>query len=74
MMGNPHSGWGGPAGYAAAAAEARAATLALCNASSADYECIFTSGATGKAAALREALVALAYVSLLLWRRYLHGR
>ena len=59
MMGNPHSGWGGPGGYTAVQAEARAATLALCNAAPADYECIFTSGATGEAEVALTAAVAL---------------
>ena len=52
LVSNPHSQ---PAGGAedpdglgsAAAAEARAATLALCNAPPGEYVCVFTSGATG---------------------------
>ena len=52
LFSNPHSQ---PAGGAedpdgpggAAAAEARAATLALCNAPADEYVCVFTSGATG---------------------------
>ena len=52
LFSNPHSQ---PAGGAedpdgpggAAAAEARAATLALCNAPPGEYVCVFTSGATG---------------------------
>ena len=52
LFSNPHSQPNGgaedpdgPGG--AAAAEARAATLALCNAPPGEYVCLFTSGATG---------------------------
>ena len=49
VIGNPHSPWGGPGGYAAVDAEARQATLQLCNAPPGEYVVIFTSGATGTA-------------------------
>ena len=47
---NPHSGhatWDGDPGTIEMEAQARALTLAMCRARSEDYECIFTSGATG---------------------------
>ena len=47
---NPHSGhaaWGSDISAMDCEAEARALTLALCHATAEDYECIFTSGATG---------------------------
>ncbi len=49
VYGNPHSQHGllEGQGSAAAEAEARALTLAMVNASPSDYECVFTSGATG---------------------------
>jgi hypothetical protein len=55
LHGNPHSQAAGGGGEDAggedaggdAVAEARAATLALCNAPPEDYVCVFTSGATG---------------------------
>ncbi len=49
VYGNPHSlqSWAPMEGSAQAVAEARRLTLEMCNASAADYECIFTSGATG---------------------------
>lgn len=49
LFGNPHSqhGWSGNEGSATAVAEARRLTLQMCNAPVGDYECIFTSGATG---------------------------
>lgn len=47
VIGNPHSSWGGPGGFAAADAEARLATLHFCNAPAGEYVVIFTSGATG---------------------------
>ena len=47
MLGNPHSKWGGPAGYSALDAAARQATLDMCGAPPGEYECIFTSGASG---------------------------
>ncbi|KAK9807865.1 hypothetical protein WJX72_011591 [[Myrmecia] bisecta] len=48
MYSNPHSQHAGfgERGSADAEADARAMTLAMCNASPAEYECIFTSGAT----------------------------
>ena len=48
---NPHSQHGVESDLpssAAAESDARALTLAMCNASAEDYECIFTSGATGE--------------------------
>ena len=48
---NPHSGhvaWGDDIRAMECEAEARALTLAMCNAPAEDYECIFTSGATGE--------------------------
>ena len=49
LFGNPHSqhGWSGNEGSAQAVAEARQQTLQMCNAPLGEYECIFTSGATG---------------------------
>ncbi len=49
LFGNPHSqhGWSGNEGSAQAVAEARQLTLEMCNAPLGEYECIFTSGATG---------------------------
>ena len=49
LFGNPHSqhGWSGNEGSAQAVAEARQLTLQMCNAPLGEYECIFTSGATG---------------------------
>ncbi len=47
VLGNPHSKWGGPAGYSALDAAARQATLDMCGALPGEYECVFTSGATG---------------------------
>ena len=50
LYSNPHSGhlaWRGDASASEADAHARALTLAMCNASELDYECIFVSGATG---------------------------
>ena len=47
---NPHSGhaaWGSDISATECEAEARALTLAMCKASAEEYECIFTSGATG---------------------------
>ena len=47
---NPHSGhaaWGSDISAMDCEAEARALTLAMCNTPAEDYECIFTSGATG---------------------------
>jgi len=47
---NPHSGhsaWGSDVSATECEAEARALTLAMCNAPAEVYECIFTSGATG---------------------------
>ena len=47
---NPHSGhaaWGSDISAMDCEAEARAITLAMCNAPAEEYECIFTSGATG---------------------------
>lgn len=47
---NPHSGhaaWGSDISAMDCEAEARALTLAMCHAKAEDYECIFTSGATG---------------------------
>ena len=47
---NPHSGhaaWGSDISAMDCEAEARALTLAMCNAPAEEYECIFTSGATG---------------------------
>ncbi len=54
VYGNPHTeaGGGGDGSSAAAIEDARAATLAMCRASPADYECVFTSGATGGDAAV----------------------
>ena len=52
VMGNPHSGWGGPAGFAAIDEEAREATLRMCNAPAGAFVCIFTSGATGEGGGL----------------------
>lgn len=54
VYGNPHTeaGGGGDGTSAAAIEDARAATLAMCRASPADYECVFTSGATGGDAAV----------------------
>lgn len=48
--GNPHTdaGGGGPAGSTVLIEHARSETLAMCNVSSAEYECVFTSGATGE--------------------------
>lgn len=50
LFGNPHSqhGWSGNEGSATAVAEARQLTLDMCNAPLGQYECIFTSGATGQ--------------------------
>ena len=47
--GNPHTdaGGGGPAGSQVLVERARNETLAMCNVSPADYDCVFTSGATG---------------------------
>ena len=49
LFGNPHSqhGWSGNEGSAQAVAEARQLTLQMCNAPLGEYECVFTSGATG---------------------------
>ena len=50
LLTNPHSGhaaWGSDASALEREAEARALTLAMCNAPAEEYECIFTSGATG---------------------------
>lgn len=49
LFGNPHSqhGWSGSEGSAQAVAEARQLTLQMCNAPLGEYECVFTSGATG---------------------------
>ena len=49
LFGNPHSqhGWSGNEGAATAVAEARQLTLQMCNAPVGEYECVFTSGATG---------------------------
>ncbi|BDA46796.1 probable molybdenum cofactor sulfurase [Coccomyxa sp. Obi] len=50
LYSNPHSGhlaWRGDASASEAEAHARALTLAMCNASELEYECIFVSGATG---------------------------
>ena len=47
MLGNPHSKWGGPAGFSAIDAAARQVTLDMCGAAPGEYECVFTSGATG---------------------------
>lgn len=50
LYSNPHSGhvaWSGDASASDAEAHARAFTLAMCNASPQEYECIFVSGATG---------------------------
>ena len=49
LFGNPHSqhGWSGNEGSATAVAVARRLTLQMCNAPVGDYECVFTSGATG---------------------------
>ena len=49
LFGNPHSqhGWSGNEGSATAVAEARQLTLQMCNAPVGEYECVFTSGATG---------------------------
>lgn len=49
LFGNPHSqhGWSGNEGSATAVAEARQLTLQMCNAPIGEYECVFTSGATG---------------------------
>lgn len=49
--GNPHTdaGGGGPAGSQVLVERARNETLAMCNVSPADYDCVFTSGATGAA-------------------------
>ncbi len=50
LYSNPHSGhvaWSGDANVSDAEAHARALTLAMCNASPQEYECIFVSGATG---------------------------
>ncbi len=49
LFGNPHSqhGWSGNEGSAQAVAEARHLTLQMCNAPLGEYECVFTSGATG---------------------------
>ena len=47
---NPHSGhaaWGSDISAVDCEAEARALTLAMCHAPAEDYECVFTSGATG---------------------------
>lgn len=51
LLTNPHSGhaaWGSDASALEREAEARALTLAMCNAPAEEYECIFTSGATGR--------------------------
>ena len=50
--GNPHTdaGGGGPAGSQVLVERTRNETLAMCNVSPADYDCVFTSGATGAAA------------------------
>ena len=47
--GNPHTdaGGGGPAGSDVLIERARNETLAMCNVSPAEYDCVFTSGATG---------------------------
>ena len=49
LFGNPHSqhGWSGNEGSAQAVTETRQLTLHMCNAPLGEYECIFTSGATG---------------------------
>ena len=47
VFGNPHSQHNDLLDSAAAEDEARRLTLSMCNASAAEYECIFTSGATG---------------------------
>ncbi len=55
LYSNPHSGhlaWRGDASASEAEGHARALTLAMCNASELDYECIFVSGATGKSCVL----------------------
>lgn len=51
VFGNPHSQHNGLLDAAATEDEARKLTLGMCNASAAEYECIFTSGATGIALA-----------------------
>ena len=50
LFGNPHSqhGWSGNDGSGSAVAEARQLTLDMCNAPLGQYECVFTSGATGQ--------------------------
>jgi cysteine sulfinate desulfinase/cysteine desulfurase-like protein len=52
--GNPHTdaGGGGPAGSDVLIERARNETLAMCNVSPAEYDCVFTSGATGAAVQL----------------------
>ena len=47
VLGNPHSQLDGGVGIAARMEEARRLTLQLCNAGADEYECVFTSGATG---------------------------
>jgi len=47
-MGNPHSLHSGPTTGGDAEAKARQLTLDMCNASASEYDCIFTSGATGR--------------------------
>ena len=48
VVGNPHSQHSEPEAGGDAEASARQLTLDMCNASASDYECIFTSGATGE--------------------------
>ncbi|KAL0025505.1 hypothetical protein WJX77_007273 [Trebouxia sp. C0004] len=57
LFGNPHSqhGWSGNEGSAQAVAEARQLTLQMCNAPLGEYECVFTSGATGALKLVAEA-------------------
>lgn len=48
VMGNPHSQHSGPVAVSDGESKARQLTLDMCNASAGEYDCIFTSGATGE--------------------------